>query len=189
MIINYDSYYIFSSRKKNGWALRNILPFYSTSNPVKRKWSNKAGLAFVRSGWNRFGREENIISFGDCGAYNTEMYVHFINDCDCMWEGKLVFMQPANRRTAHSGGRQRHAQKSLPFVVQFFYHLSCYLSHFPSFYISMAVCVSLTFFQWLSVCCFCHPIKSHFHFAFNTHKLKFTAGLYFRTNSFELNKR
>lgn len=141
------------------------------------------------SGWNRFGREENIISCRDYGAYNTEMYVHFINDCDCMGVGKLVFMQPANQRTAHSGGRQRHAQKSLPFVVQFFYRLSYVISHTFPHSISLWLCVSLTFFQWLSVCCFCLPIKSHFHFAFNTHKLKFTAGLYFRTNSFELNKR
>ena len=129
--------------KKNGWALRNILPFYSTSKPVKRKWSNKAGLAFLRSGRNRFSREENIISFQDCGAYNTEMYVHFINDCDCVGEGKLVFMQPANRRTAHSGGRQRHAQKSLPFVVQFFYHLSYVISHTFPHSISLWLCVYL----------------------------------------------
>jgi hypothetical protein len=36
--------------------------------------------------------------------------------------------------------------------------------------------------------CFCRPIKSHFHFAFNTQKLKFGAGLYFRTNSLEFYK-
>jgi len=134
----------FLSGKKMAELWETYCLFIPLAFPQKRKRSNKAGLAFMRSGWNRFGREENIISFRDCGAYNTEMYVHFINDCDCMGEGKLVFMQPANRRTAHSGGRQRHAQKSLPFVVQFFYHLSYVISHTFPHSISLWLCVCIS---------------------------------------------
>jgi hypothetical protein len=58
--------------------LRNILPFYSASNLVKKSKKKKAQLAYLLCGLVEidFGIEENIISFQDCGATrnNASLY-------------------------------------------------------------------------------------------------------------------
>jgi hypothetical protein len=157
------------------------LPFYSASNLVK-KVEKKAQFAyhipFMRFGWNRFGTEENIIPFQDCGA--TRNNAPTLSMIVIAWE-REIGVHAARKRTDHSFQWKTTSRPEITSICgSTSFIISILLPLTILFILYLYGCISLTFFLWLSVCRSSPALKSPSHISCWHSKDKTRNGIVFQ---------